>query len=220
MPRPGKDFDVERGARIRAARLAPLSRDGKLTLQEIAAQLGKHYVTIQNWEKGRVIADSDLRAIAAVTGYDFEWLKNGTGEDKSRRGERALAAERILQIRKSSKMSRDLFASVLSVSPRTVQNWEKGLSSPKASQAESILSLDMTGRDFAEDAGRYRERTLDSKFWLRLEGLIGSMSDDEYRDFVDAFEGVLLQFRGGAVTGLREKYDLLESIAEKFITNA
>lgn len=204
MPKTATEYDVERGARLKHARRQPRSRAGKLTLQELGDILGKHLSTVLNWEKGRVISDSDLLAIATITGHDFEWLKTGKGVDPRKGTGRELTPERIRQIREASDMTQKMFADTIGVSVGTLQNWEAGRTIPKGSQAESILEMDMTIGEVIEDAGKHTsygipEFKIDQAFLEGFQAYLRSLSPKEFEQLKEALFGIMKMMRGEEV---------------------
>lgn len=201
MSRPPKSLDPEKGARIRFARLYPRGRGGKFTLQELGEKLGKHYMTVNTWEKGRIISDSDLLAIATITGHDFEWLKTGKGQDPRQGSGRELTPARIREIRQASDMTQQMFADTIGISVGTLQNWEAGRTSPKGSQAESILEMDMTIGEVIEDAGKpttfgIPEFTIDQAFLEGFQAYLRSLSPAEFEQLKEALFGIMKLMRG------------------------
>ena len=69
-------IDPEVGVRIRRAR-----EFRRLTLKELAREIGISWVTLQRYEKGhRIPKKAVLHAIANILGVDLNWLLTGRGE--------------------------------------------------------------------------------------------------------------------------------------------
>lgn len=65
-----------------------------------------------------------------------------------------LSKSRVSAIRKRTGMSQAVFASYLNVPVKTLQSWEQGLRTPKASEARLLQMLDIAPAEFVNMLGR------------------------------------------------------------------
>jgi transcriptional regulator with XRE-family HTH domain len=116
-------------------RLRTLRKTLGLSQEEFGGRIGKALRTIQYWEAGTVqIPDTALKHISQVFGVSYEWLKEGKGEMRKKKG---TVGERIRLVRKALGLTQKGFADRIGITYQMLGLYERGVYEP----SEKVLKL-------------------------------------------------------------------------------